>query len=415
MNKLKFISLAAGLVLALSFTFSCSSDDGGDPPAPSSPSAGSGSSSSGGGSSSSNDGSSSSVVAELSSSGGGEQGLSSSGGGESSSSGAEVHLCGTVEYNPSTEFCLGTTVTPLCGGKEFASSEFCFDGEVIDKCGGAEYDPGTHYCHDGQAHTCGNLPHNPLTHLCHTDGELYTCDGKPLNPDEQFCYENSKIGKYCGDREDMYDPDLYECKPNINPNGIYLKSKPKDADNKEYEAVLIGTQTWMAENLNYDVPDNATDVCYSNQLARCDTYGRLYNWSTATALDASCNSNSCSGQIQAKHKGICPDGWHLPSEAEWTALANNVGSSTAGTKLKAASGWNSNGNGTDDYGFSALPGGYGNSSGSFSSVGYYGYWWSATEYNASRAYRRDMNDSSATVYRYGSNKSTLYSVRCVQD
>ena len=90
------------------------------------------------------------------------------------------------------------------------------------------------------------------------------------------------------------------------------------------------------------------------------------------------------------------------------------GSSTAGIKLKAASGWSS-GNGTDDFGFSALPGGFGSSGGSFGTVGDYGYWWSATEGNASGAYYRDMYYSDASVYRYGSNESNLNSIRCVQD
>jgi uncharacterized protein (TIGR02145 family) len=76
--------------------------------------------------------------------------------------------------------------------------------------------------------------------------------------------------------------------------------------------------------------------------------------------------------------------------------------------------WNSNGKGTDEFGFSALPGGYGNS-GSFNSVGNYGYWWSSAEYEASRAYTRYMYYDYAYVIRYSSDKSRLYSVRCVQD
>ena len=97
-------------------------------------------------------------------------------------------------------------------------------------------------------------------------------------------------------------------------------------NNKTYKAVAIGTQTWMAENLNYDTSDSK---CYNNDPANCEIYGRLYNWSTAST--------------------VCPTGWHIPSDAEWDVLITAVGgSSTAGTKLKVASGWSNNCNGTDD-------------------------------------------------------------------
>jgi len=152
-------------------------------------------------------------------------------------------------------------------------------------------------------------------------------------------------------------------------------------------------QTWMAENLNYEVEDNSK--CHSNSDANCNIYGRLYNWATAM--------------------GVCPSGWHLPSDDEWTALTTAVGESTAGTQLKATSGWNSSGNGNDDYGFSALPGGYGNSSGGFGDVGDCGYWWSASDYYASVAYRRYMAYSYPGVIRSSNEKALLFSVRCVKD
>jgi len=157
--------------------------------------------------------------------------------------------------------------------------------------------------------------------------------------------------------------------------------------------VKIGNQVWMAKNLNCNVSGSK---CYDNQESNCTTYGRLYDWETA--------------------KKVCPSGWHLPSNAEWDALMTAVGgASTAGTKLKAKSGWNNNGNGTDNYGFSALPGGYGGSGGDFYSVGNYGYWWSATESYASNAYSRYMYYDYASVYSGNYGKVFLFSVRCVQD
>jgi uncharacterized protein (TIGR02145 family) len=181
----------------------------------------------------------------------------------------------------------------------------------------------------------------------------------------------------------------------------------------DFRTVTIGTQTWMAENLNCNVGGSK---CYGDDPANCAIYGRLYNWATAMNLASSCNSSSCSNQIQSKHRGICPAGWHIPSDAEWDTLVTFAGGSSAVvTELKAVSGWNSSGNGTDDYGFSALPGGIGNSDGSFRNVGDIGDWWSATEINASLAYDRDMNYNRRDVRRNRINKSYLYSVRCIQN
>jgi uncharacterized protein (TIGR02145 family) len=169
---------------------------------------------------------------------------------------------------------------------------------------------------------------------------------------------------------------------------------PDSRDGKSYKWVKIGEQYWMAENLNH----NATgSKCYDNLESNCTTYGRLYNWAAA--------------------KNACPTGWHLPSEAEWTTLTDFVGgSSTAGTKLKSASGWNNNGNGTDDYGFAALPGGYYHLSDAvFLVVGKSGYWWSSTEYNASIAWYQDMDYSYAYVGGSNNDKANFISVRCLKD
>jgi uncharacterized protein (TIGR02145 family) len=208
----------------------------------------------------------------------------------------------------------------------------------------------------------------------------------------------------------------------VDNGKIYLKT-PVSYGTESYEAVLIGTQTWMAKNLNYKTSDgasrcyptsgdtNASDADNSN----CNIYGRLYNWSTAM------NGAASSSAVPSGRQGICPSGWHIPSSGEWTALTDFVGgSSTAGTKLKAASGWNSyngtSGNGTDEYGFSALPGGLGYSDGFFSSVGNDGYWWSASELSSASAHSRSMGYDYSNV-RMGSisTKSDLLSVRCVQD
>jgi uncharacterized protein (TIGR02145 family)/uncharacterized repeat protein (TIGR02543 family) len=182
-----------------------------------------------------------------------------------------------------------------------------------------------------------------------------------------------------------------------------------------YKSVVIGSQTWMARNLNYNVEGSK---CYDNKESYCDTYGRFYDWVTAMALPSSCYESSCSSQINAKHKGICPTGWHIPSYAEWTTLTDFVGGSpTAGTKLKAMSGWSNNGNGTDAYGFAALPGGLGFSNGNFVNVGGTGIWWSANEDDIKGAYGRymDYRNEGVDMYYNGFDKYDLHSIRCVQD
>jgi len=160
-----------------------------------------------------------------------------------------------------------------------------------------------------------------------------------------------------------------------------------------YKTKTIGSQTWMAENLNCDVSGSK---CYNNSQDNCNKYGRLYNWEAA--------------------KNACPSGWHLPSDAEWATLENAVGGSeTAGRKLKSKTGWYNNGNGTDEYGFSALPGGSGNSDGGFDTAGDNGSWWSATEGNAGHAWNRYMLYDYESVDRHDGSKSYLFSVRCLQD
>jgi len=186
--------------------------------------------------------------------------------------------------------------------------------------------------------------------------------------------------------------------------------------------VKIGEQVWMKENLNCNVSGSK---CYNNNESNCATYGRLYNWETAMNLPSSCNSSSCSGQVQSKHQGICPSGWHIPSNADWDKLVRYVDgtsgtsspydSPTAGRYLKAKSGWNSNGNGEDTYGFSALPGGSGLSDGGFYGVGNYGDWWSSSEDRSDGAYNRNMLYNNENVYYDYNDKDTLFSVRCLQD
>jgi len=188
------------------------------------------------------------------------------------------------------------------------------------------------------------------------------------------------------------------------------------------ETVNIGGQVWMAENLNCNVKGS---MCYGSAPENCEFYGRLYDWSTAMALP-NCNDRTCASQINAKHQGICPDGWHIPSKAEWNALMwyaepsceSDSYCKTAGTKLKSENLWNLYEKipiGTDDYGFSALPGGGAGLTSGFSSLRERGNWWSASEDAINMAFILDLTYNYESVSLNKGTKSAYSSVRCVQN
>jgi uncharacterized protein (TIGR02145 family) len=189
-------------------------------------------------------------------------------------------------------------------------------------------------------------------------------------------------------------------------------------DGQEYGCVTIGTQVWMAQNLNYAGSGGNVGVCYDNQESNCDIYGRLYNWAAVMGFESICDSTFCVSQVQTRHQGICPAGWHVPSDAEWTTLINFVGgASTAGTRLKSESGgwrdWDGrDANGTNNFGFSALPGGTRTNLG-FTGIGRYGDWWSTTEDDVVLRVWYVRIDGSA-VMRVRGFKSLPSSLRCVR-
>jgi uncharacterized protein (TIGR02145 family) len=189
-------------------------------------------------------------------------------------------------------------------------------------------------------------------------------------------------------------------------------------DGKKYKTIVIGTQTWMAENLNYETASNS--MCYKNDASNCATYGRLYTW--ATAMSA------------------CPAGWHMPTLSERNALGLSIGGQPGeeGKHLKATSGWQ-DGNGLDTYGFAALPGSMcGSINPTYESlncrtIGFQGYWWingeSCSEVNVTiedpLAKCKDKVLNMALCFHYSAlnefvdlctaQKSGLQSLRCIKN
>lgn len=188
--------------------------------------------------------------------------------------------------------------------------------------------------------------------------------------------------------------------------------------------VTIGKQVWMTQNLNVDkfrngdpIPEAKTDeewrkagengepawCYYNNNPDNGDRYGKLYNWYAVN-----------------DPRGLAPEGWKIPSDEEWSRLADFLGGkSVAGTKMKSTDFWadyeGKSGNGTNESGFSGLPGGNRNYLGSFDSFGKFGYWWSSTEFSADVAWYRCLNSIDGNVLRLFSNKDYGFSVRCLRD
>jgi len=208
----------------------------------------------------------------------------------------------------------------------------------------------------------------------------------------------------------------------VAENGIILSdgSFIDPRDGYEYPVVLIGEQLWVAENLKTTKYNDGTAIplvtdltawsnlttgayCnYNNDVNTATTYDRLYNW--YTVVDS---------------RNLCPTGWHVPTHSEWTELtvylAANGHSGTEGTALKATNGWQSGGNGTDDYGFTALPGGARNEDGSFEYIGSHGVWWTSSEYSAPHAYSWYLRYHHSGVTWNSWYKEQGLSVRCLRD
>jgi len=213
---------------------------------------------------------------------------------------------------------------------------------------------------------------------------------------------------------------------------IKIRETPKKGtltdsrDGQTYKWVRIGDQVWMAENLNYPQSAHGNDWCYNKKSSNCDTYGRLYDWDALLQRDSSSNNNPSGVQ------GICPDGWHVPSDAEWKELEMELGMSQSeadktgyrgtneGSQLAGnASPWNddklTNNSVFGSTGFTALPDGYRGSDGNFYGIGNYSYWWSSTEKSLTEGWYRTLGYNNSKVNRGSIHKGSGFSVRCVRD
>jgi uncharacterized protein (TIGR02145 family) len=194
----------------------------------------------------------------------------------------------------------------------------------------------------------------------------------------------------------------------------------KDIEGNSYKTVMIGTQEWMAENLRTTKYNDGTEIpiviendswakltspavaWYNNDAIEFGkTYGALYNWYAVTT------------------NKLCPIGWHVSSDADWTTLSFDLeGGTKVGGKLKETGieHWKSpNTEATNESQFTALPGGYRTFEGAFNYISVSGYWWTSTEYNESSVLFYNLRYKFGNIYKYRSERNCGFSVRCVRD
>ena len=274
-------------------------------------------------------------------------------------------------------------------------------------CGGTGIDLATQFCYDGTIYSlCGGASYSPKKSFCHSETLYDLCNGQVYNPDEMTCESGAVTGEFTDPR-----------------------------DSQMYKTVQIGTQTWFAENLNYAYLGktaglDSSSFCYNNTDSNCEKYGRLYTWSAAMDSAGVANEDvagtgcgygvECS--VTGKVQGVCPTGWHLPDSTEFETLmkyvANNTtgGTDSVGYALKATSGWNTY-NGSDAFGFSALPAGaYGLSNYNYLTT--VSFLWTATEKSTTVAYflrMSELNDPEKAAIFAEDVSNYYFPVRCLKD
>jgi len=238
-----------------------------------------------------------------------------------------------------------------------------------EMCGNEYYEEGLQFCQDQQIYEkCSGYKYDPLNQKCENDSLFSKCGDAWYNAFSEFCDSDGNI--IVGDKGEFADI----------------------RDGKAYKYAIIGTQTWMAENLRYETSNTK---CYDDDPSNCEIYGILYDWNTA--------------------KKACPFGWHLPSEAEWFMLRKVADNDD--TKLMANDVLWTSGEGTDEFGFTALPGGYYRHEGYFLNIGESAVFWSTTAGSSSGsahgAIFSPMSWVKEIVGLYTNN--SWVNVRCIKD
>ncbi len=209
----------------------------------------------------------------------------------------------------------------------------------------------------------------------------------------------------------------------VTPTATGVTNFLDGRDSTIYEKIDINGQMWMAENLNYVLDGAFTTWCTGGVASNCDLYGTMYDWATAMAIDSNNNTALWNGS-DVNHQGLCPVGWHIPSDAEWQVLVGFVesdngcggGGNCPAYYLKSSTGWFDNGSGNDKYGFNALPTAKRfESQGTPQDYSYVVNYWSATEATAINTWAENLYYPNSAISRANDIKLDGNFIRCLED
>ena len=231
-------------------------------------------------------------------------------------------MCAGKPYDFEKEFCYGTgseeQVVSKCAGENYdLKQNFCYNDSLVNLCGGEEYDIKQQFCYDNSlVILCGGETYDPKVQFCHNDELFDFCAGLKYDPDKESCYEGVVVPK---------------CPTELDDNQFC-----DERNGKVYRFTEIGGMTWMAQNLDYKVPNSFCEYylrddslyCVDEQIAgrKYKPIGRYYPWSVAMARsETECGSGHACPGLKYPHQGVCPNGWHLPDTTEWYALIEVMG------------------------------------------------------------------------------------------
>ena len=302
-------------------------------------------------------------------------------------------------------------------------------------CGSESYDPAKRFCFADSAYDlCGSKSYDPAKEFCASDSAYALCGGKNYNPLEKFCFADSIY--------DLADSSLVSAAVSASCPALrfvttkYLNQEMltnhsyefllDERDCQVYRTITIGSQTWMAQNLNYASVNGNMDYkkgsfCYDDVEENCDTYGKIYSWTASADMPSTYSTSKFVSEKrnEEKYQGACPAGYHIPQYEEVVTLLTYAGSSDNARKLSSVFLW-SDCTITDAYGLSLLPGGWLTDYGSYKNGKIGNGFWLALDVKYTSAYTWGVPEASKDYPSYLASFNINYqnykfSIRCIKD
>lgn len=289
-------------------------------------------------------------------------------------------------------------------------------------CNGAEYNTEINFCVDDQLYAkCNDKTYDPYEKGCF-EKELYSkCI---LDKTRGLCVHESLLRcrqEGAGENKIVKPIPGMVCEANGTITGVTLDIFDLvNGTPREYKTVQIGNQMWLAENVKYSVSSsNGDSKCYEDNPDNCESFGNLYDWATAMGLPSACNGtnqNCPSKSGDAIWGGICPPSFGVARSEDWEVLIEYAGGvAEAGGRLKSKTGWNNGGNGTDSYGFNALPSGYHTylMPTEFRELGSRAIWWHETQKSSEAYYTTIISSDTEAKVNFQQKGFYMAGLRCV--